>query len=71
MADHTIDYAEGPSEQHAVVVAYTPEEEAIIQGGESQTGHKGRMLTDRGSSEPDSTYTQSPVARPKRNRYGV
>lgn len=71
MADHTIKYAEGPAAQHAVVVAYTPEEEEIIRGGETQTGHKGKMLTDRGSHEPDSTNTRSPVARPKKNRYGV
>ena len=71
MADHTINYAEGPAKQHAVIVAYTPEEEAIIKGGETQTGHKGKMLTDRGSKEPNTTYKTSPVARPKRNRYGV
>ena len=71
MADHTINYAEGPSAQHAVVVAYTNEEEDIIQGGEKQTGHRGQMLTDRQSREPNSTSSVSPVARPKRNRYGV
>ena len=71
MADHTINHAEGPAAQHAVVVAYTPEEEEIMRGGETQTGHKGKMLTDRGSREPKTTYTVSPVARPKRNRYGV
>lgn len=71
MADHTINYAEGPAEQHAVVVAYTPEEEAIIRGGETQTGHKGVMLTDKGSHEPDSTYTVSPVAQRRLNKYGV
>ena len=71
MADHTIDYAEGPAEQHAVVVAYTPEEEAIIKGGEKQSGHKGKMLTDRGSHEPGDTYKTSPVARPRKNKFGV
>jgi hypothetical protein len=71
MADHTINHAEGPAEQHAVVVAYTPEEEDIIRGGESQTGHRGAPLSDRGSREPDTTQTVSPVAKPKRNRYGV
>jgi hypothetical protein len=71
MADHTMNYAEGPAAQHAVIVAYTPEEEEIIRGGESQTGHKGRTLTDRGSTEPKTTYKISPVAKPKRNRYGV
>lgn len=71
MADHTINYAEGPAAQNAVVVTYTPEEEDIVKGGERQTGHKGQMLTDRGSHEPKSTNTASPVARIKRNKYGV
>lgn len=71
MADHTINYAEGPAENSAVIVAYTPEEEQIIKGGEAQTGHRGQTLTDRGSSEPDSTYKQSPVPKFKTNRYGV
>jgi hypothetical protein len=71
MADHTIDYSEGPAAQNAVVVAYTPEEEAIIKGGESQTGHKGVEIADRGSREPDSTGHVSPVAKYKPNRWGV
>ena len=71
MADHTMTYAEGPASNDAVIVAYTPEEEEIIQAGTRQTGHKGRILANRGSEEPGSTDTQSPVAKPKRNRYGV
>lgn len=71
MADHTINYAKGPTEQKAVIVAYTPEEEQIIKGGTSQTGHKGKLVTDRDSHEPASTGTQSPVAKRKPNRYGV
>jgi hypothetical protein len=61
----------GPSSQHAVITAYTPEEEVIIHAAEKTTGHKGRILADRGSQEPKSTETTSPVARHKRNRYGV
>ena len=71
MADHTINYAEGPTSNSAVITAYTPEEEEINQGGSRQTGHKGKIVADRGSSEPDSTNIQSPVARPKKNQYGV
>ena len=71
MANHTINYAEGPTEQKAVVVAYTPEEEEIIQGGSNQTGHKGRLVADQSSHEPFSTETQSPVAKRRPNRYGV
>lgn len=71
MADHTIDYSEGPAAQNAVVVAYTREEEDIIKGGESQTGHRGVEIADRGSREPDSTGRVSPVAKYKPNRWGV
>ena len=61
----------GPTSQHAVISAYTPEEEEIIHAAERATGHKGRLVADRGSREPESTGTHSPVAKPKRNRYGV
>ncbi len=61
----------GPTSQHAVISAYTSEEEEIIHAAEKSTGHKGRLIADRGSREPDSTGTHSPVAKPKRNRYGV
>ena len=61
----------GPTSQHAVISAYTPEEEGIIHAAERATGHKGRLVADRGSREPESTGTHSPVAKPKRNRYGV
>jgi hypothetical protein len=71
MADHTINYAKGPTDRNAVIVAYTPEEEEIIRGGERQTGHKGRLVADRTSREPGSTDIQSPVAKLKKNRYGV
>ena len=71
MADHEVAHAEGPSGNNAVIVAYTPEEEAIIQAASKKTGHKGRLLANKGSNEPKSTATQSPVAKPKTNRYGV
>ena len=71
MADHSINYPEGPASNGAVIVAYTAEEEDIIRGGETQTGHQGKILTDRGSHEPSSTNTVSPVAKIKPNRYGV
>jgi hypothetical protein len=71
MADHTINHAEGPTSNSAVIVAYTPEEEEIIRAGTRQTGHKGKLVADRGSNEPKTTEATSPVAKPKRNRYGV
>ena len=71
MADHTINHSDGPTNRNAVVVAYMPEEEEIIRAGSQQTGHKGVMVADRGSNEPKGTESQSPVARLKKNRYGV
>ncbi len=71
MADHTLTHAQGPTEQKAVIVAYTSEEEEIIRGGERQTGHKGQLVADRESREPKSTEINSPVAKFKKNRYGV
>ena len=70
MANHE-EPPDGPTSQHAVISAYTSEEEEIIHAAERATGHKGRLVADRGSREPKSTSTHSPVANPKRNRYGV
>jgi hypothetical protein len=70
MANHEI-APTSPTAQHAVISAYTPEEEEIIRAGERATGHKKQIVADRGSHEPTGTQSQSPVAKPKRNRYGV
>ncbi len=71
MADHTLGHKYGPTDRNAVIVAYAPEEEEIIKAGERQTGHKGKIVADRGSEETESVITTSPVAQPKRNKYGV
>lgn len=71
MADHTLTHTKGPTDRNAVIVAYTPEEEEIIRGGERQTGHKGQLVADKESHEPTSTEAVSPVAKSKKNRYGV
>jgi len=71
MADHTMDHPDGPTSNSAVIVAYTPEEEEIIKAGTRQTGHKGVLVADRKSQEPGSTNDTSPVAKAKKNRYGV
>ena len=70
MANHLVN-SEGPSGQGAVIVAYTPEEEEIIKGAERTTHHRGKLLADRSSHEPSNTNLSSPVAKPKRNRFGV
>jgi enoyl reductase-like protein len=70
MANHKI-APTSPTAQHAVITAYTPEEEEIIRAGERATGHKKQIVADRGSHELKGTETVSPVAQAKRNRYGV
>ena len=70
MANHE-EQPYGPAGQHAVISAYTPEEEEIIHAAERATGHKGRLLADRGSKESKTPEKQSPLAQTKRNRYGV
>jgi hypothetical protein len=71
MGNADIEYAEGPAAANAVVMAYTPEEEEKVRNAERRTGDKGRLLTNKGSTEPKSISTASPVAKPKRNKYGV
>jgi hypothetical protein len=71
MADHTNPPKQGVISNHGIVVAYTPEEEAVIKHAERVTGHKSRLAANRGSHEPKSTNSQSPVAKPKKNRWGV
>lgn len=71
MANHDLKDKEGPSSNHAVIVAYTPEEEEIIKSASIKTGHKGKLLADKGSHEPNSTNIASPVAKIKKNRYGI
>jgi hypothetical protein len=71
MADHTSPPPEGALSNHGIVVAYTPEEEAVIKAAEKVTGHHGRLASNRGSREPKDTNVTSPVAKPKRNKYGI
>jgi len=71
MADHTSPPAEGALSNHGLIVAYTPEEEAVIRSAEKTTGNKGKLVSNRGSREPKGTNTISPVAQPKKNKYGI
>ena len=71
MANHTIKHKEGPADQFAVISAYTPEEEEIIAQAARHMGEPMVMVADRGSYEPEDTMTTSPVAKPKRNQYGI
>ena len=71
MANHTMKHSGGPVGQNAIVVAYTPKEDEIIRAAEQVTGHKKHLVADRGSNEPNDTNLVSPVAKPRRNRWGI
>jgi hypothetical protein len=71
MANHEIAHEEGPTSEFAVISAYSKGDEEIVAAAIKATGEKAIMVADRGSNEPDSTSTVSPVAKKKRNRWGV
>lgn len=71
LANHEIKNVDGPTNNWAVITMYTPEEEEMVKHAEKVTGHKGIQVADKGSHEPDSTNVTSPVAKSKKNRYGV
>lgn len=52
-------------------VMYTPEDEETIQLASKLMGVKATRITDNNSHESKSVSTISPVAKPKRNKYGV
>jgi len=64
---------DGPNGQHLVTVAYTSEEDTMIKQAEKAFGAEARRIaiSPPGSTELPDTYKTSPVATPKRNKYGV
>jgi hypothetical protein len=71
MANHKIKDETGPTDEFAVITAYTTGEEEIIAAAMQKTGERAITVADRGSNEPKSTNTVSPVANPRRNKFGV
>ncbi len=71
MANHELKHQEGPTSRNAVIVAYSDGDDEIIKAAEKRTGRKGQLVSDKKSREPNETETVSPVAKPKRNKYGV
>lgn len=52
-------------------IAYTLEDEKKLKHALKLMGKKGRWMTSGEAREPIDTVTQSPVAKIKRNKYGV
>lgn len=77
-----VDMARGTQEHHPydsaspvanqmTTVAYTDAEQKIIDNSKKNIGLKSRKLTSKNSIEHADTHTSSPVAKIKRNKYGV
>lgn len=64
--------AEGvPVANHVVMLAYSDGDEEILNKAMRKRGIKYKTTTSRDSRELGDTNTASPVAKPKRNRYGI
>jgi len=71
MANEKMQHTTGPTDEFAVIVAYSKGEEEIIDQAAKKMGIKGRTVSDRGSREPRDTEYTSPVAKKSRNRWGI
>ena len=57
--------------ENFINVMWTPEDEETVMLASKLMGVTPSMITDKKSREPSTTETASPVAKPKRNKYGV
>jgi hypothetical protein len=71
MANHEIKNETGPTDEYAVISAYTKGEEEIIAAAVKKTGERHITVADKNSREPKTTNIASPVAQIKKNRFGV
>lgn len=62
---------DGPIGQKMITIAYTDVDDAIISAAEKEIGAKGKSITSKKSQEYPDTNTSSPVAKKKKNKYGV
>lgn len=66
--------AQSPWGENAIVVSYSGTTQEIIDDALEQVGLSSsdkKMITPQGSNETTTVNAQSPVAKPKRNKYGV
>lgn len=68
---HSID-KEGPIGGNFVTLAYTDGDQEILDGAAKSIGVSSSSLgSSKKSSEVDDVYKSSPVAKIKRNKYGI
>jgi hypothetical protein len=57
--------------ENLTIVGFTPEDAEVIKMADKLMGVHGTRVADDKSREAKGTSTQSVVAKPKRNRYGI
>lgn len=62
---------EGPIGSEFATIAYTDADQEIIDHARKEFGFDTKKHSTRGSVELDKVNKTSPVAAPKRNKYGV
>ena len=62
---------ESPWAENLTQIMYVPEDEETIKLASKMMGVQPTRITDNASHEPPNTNASSPVAKPKRNKYGV
>lgn len=60
-----------PASNNAIMLAYSQGDDDIIRKTLKKRGFREKITSDGDSHEEHHTNTQSPVAKPKRNRFGV
>lgn len=68
--DHEFD-KDGPIGQQLITIGYSDADNQIIKQAEKAIGAKSTQITTKGSQEMTDTNTVSPVAKPKKNKYGI
>jgi hypothetical protein len=72
MAGHHKDGpAHGPAQDKFTVWAYTDGDEEIIKQAEKNFGSRGTEIAKGPSRETENIHVVSPVAKVKKNKYGV
>lgn len=66
--DITPDATLGPE---MVMTTYTDEDAKIVKAAGKKIGSKPKVIASKGSMETPSTQKTSPVAKIKRNKYGI
>lgn len=61
----------GPVKQNMVTLGYSDVDDEIAVAAGKIMGVRSKMLTPKGSNEKTNTNTASPIAKIKKNKYGV